>query len=217
MLIRKADITDLDFIVESIIQSDKSGSELISYCRIYNIAEQRLAEALRSILPENLGGFDISLNCFRVAVIDGQTMSAAAAWVEGMDGIASGKRKLSAFSMVFPRDLINYSKDHLAILSDITIEREIGTLQLEAIYTDASYRRQGIASKIIESHIIALKTNYPQIQKAQIQVMKENNSAVNAYRKMGFTIAEERTSQNREILKLLPGATKLLLEKDITK
>jgi ribosomal protein S18 acetylase RimI-like enzyme len=215
MLIRQADITDLDFIVESIIQSDKSGSGSISYCRIYNISEQQLADALKLILIENLGGFEISLNCFKVAEMDGSPVAAVAAWIEGMDGIASGSMKLSAFSFVFPRDNISYSKGNLAIISETTIEREVGTLQLEAVYTDAAYRRQGIACKIIESHIARFKNNHPQIQKSQIQVMKENFSAVNAYLKMGFKIAAERTSRNPKILKLLPGRTRLMLEKDV--
>jgi ribosomal protein S18 acetylase RimI-like enzyme len=215
MVIRTANISDIDFIIEAIVGADKSGTEVLSYCRIFDISINDLLNALRLIIEENLGGFEISLDSFKIAEIEDKPVGAVASWIEGANGVSSGIRKLSAFSFVFPRNRMELSKENLSTVSHLTIDRTEGALQIESVYTHPSYRGKGIAGKLITSHLDDRKHANPGLELAQIQVMKENQSAVNAYLKMGFEIVASKTSDIAGITLLLPGKTKLMLEKKL--
>jgi len=150
-----------------------------------------------------------------VAEINDKPAGAVAAWIEGKDGLSSGIRKLSALSFVLSRRTIELSKSNLATVSEVSIQREKGTLQIESVFTDSPYRGQGIAGNLINKHITEFRKSNPLLEKAQIQLMNENVAAIKAYQKIGFEIAENKTSNNPDITNLLPGKTKLMLQKII--
>jgi ribosomal protein S18 acetylase RimI-like enzyme len=214
MLIRTAALTDIDFIAEAIIGADKSGTGVSSYCRIFEIPEDILRRSIKLILAEDFDGFDIGMKCFRIAEIDHDHAGAVSSWIEGMDGIASGTKKLSAFSFVLKGKNSNL-KNNLEIISEISIAREPGTLQLESVFTRSQFRGLGIAGKLINHHIELCRSAFPSVQKAQIQVMQENEVAVRTYQNLGFEIKETKTSGNPHITEFLPGRKKLMLEKSI--
>jgi ribosomal protein S18 acetylase RimI-like enzyme len=217
MVIRTATVPDIDFLVEAIIQADKSGTEVSSYCRIFGLSEEELRKSLSQIVPENIGGFEISLDSFKIAEIGYKPVGAVASWIEGAAGIASGIRKLSAFSLVFPRRHMEIAKGNLALISELSIDRMAGTLQIESVYTDSYYRGQGISEKLISCQIDEFKLIHPEIETVQIQVMGENYFAIQAYQRMGFEITYVKTSDIPDITRLMPGRTKLMLEKKISK
>ena len=73
--------------------------------------------------------------------------------------------------------------------------------------------KQGCRNK--NKHITEFRKSNPLLEKAQIQLMNENVAAIKAYQKIGFEIAENKTSNNPDITNLLPGKTKLMLQKII--
>ena len=56
LVIREASERDIDFIIETIIEADKSGSNVISACNILNVNEQEYRNILKNILNDNIEG-----------------------------------------------------------------------------------------------------------------------------------------------------------------
>lgn len=56
LVIRVATIHDIEFIIETIIEADKSGSNVISACNILNVNEQEYRNILKNILNDNIEG-----------------------------------------------------------------------------------------------------------------------------------------------------------------
>ena len=94
--IRNADNSDIEFIIETIIQAEKGTGNLISYCKLFNISEPELRSVLQNILEQRIDNFEFSLHSFKVACSNNTPVAAYGAWLEAADGIASGILKISA-------------------------------------------------------------------------------------------------------------------------
>ncbi|MBK7028862.1 MAG: GNAT family N-acetyltransferase [Bacteroidales bacterium] len=216
MIIRSAVAEDIEFLVEAIIQADMSGSGRSSYGRIFGISDEVLRKCLTSMLLEGLDGFEISLGSFRVCEKEGKPVAAVSGWVEALNGVSSGVIKMSAFNFLLPRGTLVSSRENLKVASEISLEREASTLQIESVYTHPEFRGLGIAGKLIDFIISEEKFLHPALEKVQVQLMKENHSALNAYLKLGFQVSHEITSGNVYICEILPGRTKVLMEKRLS-
>ena len=97
ILIRNADISDIQFVIETIVQAEKGNGENISYCKLFNINEIEFREALKKILEAGINNFEFSLKNFKVALANRKKVGVYGAWLEGLDGIPSGMLKISAF------------------------------------------------------------------------------------------------------------------------
>ena len=53
LTIRKATHSDIDFIIEAIIESDKSGTNVVSTCNIFNLTLEEYRAVLANILAED--------------------------------------------------------------------------------------------------------------------------------------------------------------------
>jgi len=63
---------------------------------------------------------------------------------------------------------------------------------------------------------VKLKTKSgPKFNKVQVILLKNNEKALNAYRKAGFTVVQEKQCADKAILQILPGDTKILMERNI--
>jgi ribosomal protein S18 acetylase RimI-like enzyme len=215
IVIRKAVESDTEFVIDSIINAEKSGTEKITYCEIFSISEEDFRNILHQILEEEIEGFEFCIKNFLVAQINQKMVGAVSGWIEGTDGMSSSLLKMNAFSFFLSKTKINSSHQNIKIIEEIGIEREIGCLQLDSVYTLPEYRRQGITGILIEAHINQVKKQNPEVKKSQIILMKENLSAMEAYQKAGFTKVLEKYSENRKISEILPGRGKLLLERQL--
>jgi ribosomal protein S18 acetylase RimI-like enzyme len=59
--------------------------------------------------------------------------------------------------------------------------------KIYSVYVSPSYRRQGIAEKLMEDAIKKVK-QIKRIKKVKLQVVTQQNSAIHLYKKMGFKI-----------------------------
>ena len=59
---------------------------------------------------------------------------------------------------------------------------------IEAVCTDASYRRKGIATKLVNT----LQKQLPASSRLMLEVQEDNHHAIGLYKKMDFTIIAER-------------------------
>lgn len=213
--IRPAQIQDIPFIVNGIIEAEKSGTDLISYSEIFGLNEPDLRKILSQILEEDVPGSELCLSGFLVAFDDDIPAGCMAGWIEGAEGAPSGLIKMNNLFYFIDRNNMDLIRNRLQIIATADIERENGALQIESVYTAPAFRGKGISSQLISRHIHDHKTAHPGLNKAQILLMGDNRNAIAAYAKAGFEIRNEKTSKHPEITRYLPWNTRILMEKSI--
>ena len=213
--IRQATPADKDFLITSIIEAEKSGGDVISYCAIFNISEDELRTALGHILDEDMAGQELSVSGFLVAEVDGKPAAALSTWVEKANGMGSSMIKSNLLMYFIDREKILAAAPNLTLMNEVGIQRAEYALQIECVYTAPQYRGKGLSSKLIEEHIKLRQAAGMTFNKVQVILLKNNVSAQKAYAKAGFTIAEEKRCADRAILKLLPSDTKILMQKQL--
>jgi GNAT superfamily N-acetyltransferase len=211
IVIRQAKANDKEFIINSIVEAEKSGSDMISYCAIFSITEHELHDILGNILDEEMDGQEFCISNFLVAEVDGQKAAALSTWIEQ----GSGMIKSNLLLYFLGGDKITIAAPHLSLLNEINIRREAGALQVECVYTDKKFRGLGLIKQLIEESIKWRLTQGNSFTKAQVILLKNNDSAIRAYEKAGFSIAQEKQCPEKNILKILPGDAKILMERKI--
>ena len=209
---KKAAKEDIDFIIESIIESEKSGTDKLSYSTLFDLSESEIREIIKEVMEESLEGQKFCLEHFIIALVDGVPAGACSSWVEGASGSSSGYLQGQILLAFFPRENVANAHEKLEIAKDLTIEREHNALQIESVYVKDSFRGLGIAGKIILEHIRRTVMESPLVNKAQIVVAKTNDSAVKSYAKIGFAVASEKHCNEDRILELLPAKTLVVME-----
>jgi len=67
LIIRQATADDIDFIIKTIIESDKSSTDVISACNIFSLSESEYKEILKNILAESIGNNEYDINGYLIA------------------------------------------------------------------------------------------------------------------------------------------------------
>ncbi|MFI5152265.1 MAG: GNAT family N-acetyltransferase [Chitinophagales bacterium] len=212
--IRRATISDLDFIVESIVSAEKSNTDRLSYCTVFELEESAFCTILRQILEEDIPGQELALSSFLIAESDGEHAGAVAAWVE--DETQPGSFvKGGLLSHFLPEDSVLKANSKSVLLDAVSIKRDPGAIQIESVYVRGKFRGNSIAGMLINSHIDQLRYGRPDIQKVQVILSGNNMSALKSYEKEGFRVIYTKSSDNLKLLNLLPSASKLLMEKQL--
>lgn len=215
VLIRQAELNDIDFIIEAIIEADRSETERISYCNIFNLSTAELKVILKNVLLENIEGSEFCLSHFKVALVEGVHAGACCSWIEASDGNPSYLIKFSLLSQYLSEENIEHSKKIAPIIKGLHTDREIATLQIESVYVHPSFRGFGIGVKIINEHFNQSKLVHPELEKAQLIVTYDNNSALSAYKKLGFSVIKKFFVDDEKILTILPSNCLVLMERSL--
>ena len=213
---REGNLKDIDFLVEAVINAEKGHRHVVPYCALFNITEVELQEVLKKIFMENVPGFDFSAANFMIAEYNGSPVAAYAGWIEGIAGMPSRLLKMSAFRSFLSKDHIAWYESIAHIDGEILIKRDNLTLQLETTYVRENYRGKGLVALLTDALFKKVKYTHPEIVRAQVQLFKENKAAFLSQSKLGFVIVEEKKSANPEMLKYMPGMTKIKMEKIIS-
>ncbi len=213
--IRKAVSEDKDFLITSILEAEKSGGNVVSYCAIFGITEDELRTALGHILDEDMEGQELAMSAFLVAEADGERAAALSTWVEKAKGMSSSMIKSNLLMYFIDREKILAAGPNLTLMNEVAIPRDEYALQIECVYTAPKYRGKGLTGKLIEAHIKQRQEDGMTFNKVQVILLKNNVSAQKAYEKAGFAVAEEKRCADRAILKLLPSDTKILMQKQL--
>ena len=213
--IRNAVPADVDFLAETIINAEKSNTEKLSYSTIFEIPEKEVKEILKTILLADIVGQELCLSSFLVAEIDGEQAGACAAWIEGKSGLSSSIIKSNVIYNFFPSENIKKAQEKSNLLKELNLKREAGTLQLESAWVIEKFKGKGICNKIMLKHIANYSKKNPELKKAQIIMVKANDIALNAHKKLGFKLVSEVKSNDKRILDILPSDTMILIETDI--
>ena len=213
MKVRRANKTDISFLVHAILEAEASGSQNISYREIFCLNDRELKDLLDSILSEEIQGCGWSPPEFLIAEQDGEAAACCAAWIEGASGLSSNIIKSQLLVEFLGQEKWENSKENLNAASEINIARTPGILQIESVYTQPGYRGNGLSGILIREHLLqAAKTG---TRSAEIQLMKNNGAAMRAYQKVGFILKGEKGSHNNKLGTILPYHTRLLMAKDL--
>ena len=193
MIIRKAQIEDIPYLVDAIISIEECKNS-DTFSNLFGCNSVQTKEYLKSFFldNENLDN-EFSLNSYIIAEIDNEYAGSASLIKTNADYYQNK-------SDLYP---IHLQKEHLlAFINNVkTIETlleeydEINNVKtlpttkntsddlffIEYIFVNQKYRGKGIANKLIDE--IAQKNK---LREVYLNVMDNNLNAINAYKKIGF-------------------------------
>jgi len=215
MIIRQANNEDIDFLITTIIEAEKSGGDKISYCGLFSITEDEVRSLLRQIFEEEMDGQEICVSNFLIAEIDGKPAGAFSSFIECADGMSSSMIKSNLITYFLDRQKLLSSSSNLLALKAIDIEREKNALQLESAYVYPQFRGRGVIGALINAHIQRKLELGFSFKKAQILLMDNNKPAQEAYKRAGFHIAQKKATDDELIFSFMPGNVRVLMEKEV--
>jgi GNAT superfamily N-acetyltransferase len=212
LVVRQATVNDIEFIIEAIIEAEKSSSNVISSCNVFGLTEEQFKDIMRKVLSDNHPNYDYYLSGFILAEKEGEYISTLGSWLEAPDETPSGIIKATILFPYLDRDKMKVISKNTRAIKGLIMNREPGTLQLEHGYTREPYRRQGVFTRLLKEVILRNKKEHPGITKVQGALYKDNYKSYNAHLKFGFDPVEVKHVDDPEIFKYFPFDTKVLLE-----
>lgn len=216
-LIRQATTDDIPFLVETIIEAEKSGTATLAYSTIFGLTEVDVRKYLAAMLYEEVDGCELSISSFLVAEFNGKIVASLSSWIERINDISSSELKGNLLSYVLPIECIKRAASVNSILREIHIDYIPGTIQKGAGYVLKEFRHRNLFGILTEKMIDRLLTSSPETSEVYTQVFGCNIAAIKANEKIGFKIIDSKESTNEEILLYLPSNKKLLLRKKLYK
>lgn len=215
VIIRRATLDDIDFLVDTIVAAEKSGTDNFGLAKLFEISEEKMREYIKAMLDEEIDGCEFSISSFIVAETNGEVLAAFAGWIEGQneDELPSAILKSNLVGYCLPVEKVKNSQNKSDIVRPLQIEREEGTYQLEYSYTLPQYRGKGILGRIIEAHEQIAVANG--VRKIQVHVFDNNPSAIKSYEKKGFKVTKHFESVHPDTSLFFPSNIELLMEKEL--
>ena len=210
--IRNATIQDIDFLVKTVIEAEKSGTEKLSYTTIFGLNEEQTFECIRKIFEEDYDGCELSISSFLVAEKDSEVIAAVSAWIEAKDGLNSNTIKGSLLAYILPTSAIEKAAKVSNLISQLYIDNENGILQIGVAYVLPQHRGKKLVQSLINEHIKKYFGVDEDFKEVQVQVFANNISAIMAYEKLGFKIFKEVECNSSEILNYLPDQKKVAMK-----
>lgn len=213
--LKRATEADVDFIVEAIIEAEKSGTNRLSYATMFKISETEVVEILKNAVLEDIPSNELCISGFMIAWIDGVPSGAVCSWIEAVDDIPSALLKANILYHFLGTEVLERASEHSGLLEQINIPRQKGTIQIESVYVSNKFRGLGVSNKIILQLIKETIQNGQKATKVQIQLAATNLSALRSYEKLGFLTVMEKKCDNPAILDFLPSDSKIMMELSI--
>ena len=209
MIIRQAETKDLDFIIDCIIESEKSGGDIFPYSEAFGISVLQFSQIIKGIFDEEIADQPWCLDHWYVVESEeGDGVAGLSAWVEGVEGVSSDMLKAQILNFFLKKEW-EAASAKLQVLSSVSIPRIAHYVQLEHLYTHPLHRGKGYMKALIH-YALELFKDFP----AEIQVLEINKNAVSLYEYIGFLVSERQCNDALERLSLLSGNCKLQLIKN---
>jgi len=212
---RKATIEDIPFLVETIIEAEKAGTDILPYNTIFGLTEDEAKKYIAKMLEEEIDGCELSLSSFLLAEIDNNIIGASSAWIEGSEGISSQMIKGNLLKYTLPPRAIQQALTLNEIIHDLYFDHKKNTIQFGVGYVAKEYRGRNLFGQLKNKQIEMLKENGKNITEAYVDIFGVNKSAIRANEKLGFKLVDVKETKRIEILNILPSSKKLLLRKNI--
>ncbi len=212
ILYRPAGADDVNFIAEAITESDKSGTDILSYARLFGLSDVDAQVLIKKAVRENIPGQELCLSGFLIAMIGNEPSGAVCSWLEAEDGIPSSVLKANILYYFLGKNFTEKSKGKSVIVDSLAIQREAGCLQIESVYVRNKFRGMGVSNNLILEQIKQNIFSGKVFSKVQIQLMETNTAALKSYDKLGFKTRLRKTSEHPEVLNYFPSRTKIMME-----
>ncbi|NNC94756.1 MAG: hypothetical protein HKN92_04285 [Chitinophagales bacterium] len=197
---RKATRDDIPFIVETIIQAERSGTNMISYQKVFNLSDDQLREFLMHMLNDETPHHDFTFTSYYLAEYQGRIVGALAGFIEEGDEIPSKIIKGNLMAKHFGIEAWKNAADKLRLLSSIEIDRTPGTLQLEYGFVLPGLKAKGVMSSLHSFIMKEMKLKYPKLKIAECQTSIDNEALKKLYR-FGWVDFKTVNAESDEILK----------------
>ncbi len=208
---RTAELKDISFLVEAIIQAEKSGTDILSYTTLFGLSESKARVLLADMLEEEVEDCDLALSGFMIAEYEGYPVATLNAWLEGKDGLPSTTIKGNLLSFYLPKEAIVKAQSLNELFSDLSIEHISGSLCFGPAYVVPEHEGALLLVKLcqlqIRKHSDALEAYCP--------IFSNNLSSIQNFKLQNFKVFKEYISHNEEIKNLLPSNKKLLMYKKL--
>lgn len=212
-IIRKAEIADLSFLVDTIIEAEKSGSDRFSYTTIFGLNEDEARQYISDMLLEEVDGCELSVSSFYVAEYDNKIVAAISIWIEGNEGLPSSVIKGNLLNFTLPKSCFEKANSLNYLLRDLHFENIDNTIQLGLVYVSKEFRGKKLVGKLTERAYSDLLTVNPLANKVYVQVFGNNIPAINSYEKELFIVDQIKECKNSNILEFLPSNKKILMKR----
>ena len=217
-IFREARVEDIPFLVDVIIEAEKSGTDNIGLAKTFDIDESELRKYLTQILEEEIDGCEFSVSSFFVAEYEGLPVAALGGWIEGNneDNLPSAILKANLLGYVVPREKFSHLYKSQDIIKDIQYEREMHTHQLEYSYVKPEHQGKFLVYALLEGVLEKAKLQDGTVKKSYVQIFENNITALTVYRMLGYDkIVKRLESKHPEVLNYFPYHVKLVLEKEM--
>ncbi len=188
--IKPATKNEIHFIIDTIIEAEKSGRDIIGTSKIFNFSEKEYCEMIYELLSDDSKNYEYSLDSFLVAFDGDKAIGAFGAWIEAPDGVSSSIMKINAFISLMEREKIIECQNRLRLLSGKNFHRTEGALQFEFAYVIPEYTGKGILQEIMKRQVQRYKNEGNNFNKAQVVLAKENIPAIKSYLRFGFQVVD---------------------------
>lgn len=213
--IRNAIKRDVPLLVDTIIEAEKSGTEILSYSTIFGLSEDDVRKYLTKILLEDIDGCELSISSFLVAEYNGLTVAAVSAWLEGLGGMSSSTIKGNLLNYILPKESKQRASKVNDIIKELHIEYIKNTIQIGAGFVDENYRGNRLLGILLEKIIEKNLKKHHDIKEVYAHIYDGNIASLKTFERLGFTIEMTIKASNKEIVKYLPSDKKHLLRKEV--
>lgn len=213
LLLRDATINDIPFLVETVVEAEKSGTSVLSYTTIFGLEEKDAKKYIGKMLEEESDGCELSLSSFILAELGGKIAGAVCAWFEGAEGVPSNILKGNLLSYTLPPTCLDKASHLKLIINDLHIECIPGTIQIGLVYVAPEARGKRLVHILLNNIIGRLQTKYADAKEAYIQVFGNNVPAIRSYEQSGFKMISIKDASMDKTSKYLPDASKILMRK----
>jgi ribosomal protein S18 acetylase RimI-like enzyme len=211
--IRQATSDDIPFLVDTIIEAEKSGTSTLTYTTIFGLTEIEARDYIAKMLEEEIDGCELSVSGFILAEKGGNIVGAVGAWLEGSEGVSSHVLKGNLLSYILPSSCLGMAINLNNIIRDLHIEYVNDTIQIGLVYVAPEARGKELVSVLIDRKIGILKERFPNTNEVYIQVFGNNLPAIRAYEKAGFRIILKKIALLPETANYMPDTSKVLMRK----
>jgi hypothetical protein len=212
---RNATTKDVSFLVDTIIEAEKSGTKNLSYSTIFGLSEKEVRNYLEKMLLEEVDGCELSISSFLIAEYKGEIAAALSAWIEGLEGISSAMLKGNLLNYTLPKECIERAMNLNELIREIHIEYMNNTIQIGAGYVAQVFRGNNLLGLLTNKIIDILLIVKPDITSAWVQIFNCNIPSIKTYEKAGFFEMMIKETSNEEILNYLPSNKKILMKKEL--
>ena len=216
-IFRQAKIEDASFISKVIIESEKSGSNIIGLAKVFDLTEPELKKYLIQMLEEEIEGCELSFNSFIIVELNNIPVAGFGGWIENEneDNQPSFILKSNLLNFILPQEKITYFKNNQNVIKDILVEREPHTHQVEYAFVEEDHRGNNLTIKMLNELTKLAKNKNSNLKKTQAQFFENNTIAIEMFKQIGYKIIKRKESNHTSILNYLPYNVKLILEKEI--